>query len=138
VQNRIDRAALAKNRYDTAGNENQENDILCRSKTLRYSHQEIPGLQSDLFVSGDVFEGAVHDHLPAFVSLVSLALERTLWNRIRQQLRDDDDREDEDQGIDGPGAFCHAGTPYSWLLFPMPAAMYSNGNLPKSKALKGS
>ena len=67
----------------------------------------MPGPQADLLVGIRVVESVCDDHLSGSVPRLGLPLELALRHRIRQQLRDDDDQENDGQGIDGPAAFCH-------------------------------
>ena len=107
VQDSINRAALPEYGDHTTSNEYQEYDVLRRRKTFWHCKQEMPGLQADLSVGIRVFEGVCDDHLPGFVPRIGLPLELALWHRIGHQLSDDDNRENDGQGIDGPAAFCH-------------------------------
>ncbi len=57
----------------------------------------MPGPQADLLVGIRVIESVCDDHLPGSVPRVCLPLELALEDRICQQLRNNDDREDDGQ-----------------------------------------
>ena len=97
MQRGIDRTALTQDLDHAADEEDQEYDVLGIGETVGDRHQELPRRKGDPVLDTYGLEGAGDDHLPVGIVGIRLPLEFSVRDDIRQDLREYDEREDQDE-----------------------------------------
>ncbi len=108
MQHRIDRPGLAQHADDAADEKDQEDNPLRRLQPVGYREQEVPWRQRLGGIALEHLVGTLDDdHAPGLVG-DRHPVESAVGYHVGKQLRQQDERADQDQGVDRPVALAHA------------------------------